>query len=331
MSSFENINNFNQPKSNLFKMLMFSVLAFILLAISIFVPFIGIIGLSLILIPSVRMMLEGRIWESILCSVTGSSVLFFFDIKIPFLFMAILISVSFIYRYCFARNKGPLLTIALSAIVFIGLLIIFTSFITVFQNPDFIPDFFNRYKETIANFPDDPIVQEYMKTMSISREQMQSTITQAGGFLNMIPYLIPSVIIVYIFLSIFISYYWSMVIFRKNGIVLKGIPLFKTWDIPWYLIFGFIFGLILVLIPNFNARFDFSLDAIGANLLIIFGLLYTVMGFAVLWGIFDNFKIAYAWRILIIIAISFFIILLIIIPIIGILDIWINFRKLERH
>ncbi|HAX18307.1 MAG TPA: hypothetical protein DCY00_06910 [Actinobacteria bacterium] len=69
----------------------------------------------------------------------------------------------------------------------------------------------------------------------------------------------------------------------------------------------------------------------GINLLIIFGLIYTVTGFAVLWGIFDNFKMAYLWRILIIIAISFFIVLLIIIPIIGILDIWINFRKLERR
>lgn len=331
MSPFENINDFNQPKSNLFKMLLFSVLAFAVLSISIFIPFIGIIGLALITIPSVRMMLEGRMWESILCSVLGSSVLFVFDIRIPFLFMALLISVSFIFRYCFARNKGPFLTIALSGMVFIGLLIICIAYITVFQDPDFISDFLNRYKEAVASLPEDPVVQGYMKTMAITSEQMELTLTQAGGFLNMVPYLIPSVVILYVFLSTFISYYWSMVIFRKNGIVLRGIPLFKTWDIPWYLVFGFIIGLVLVLIPDFNSGFDFSFDAVGANLLIIFGLLYTVTGFAVLWGIFDNFKVAYLWRILIIIAISFFMVLLIIIPIMGILDIWINFRKLERH
>lgn len=93
----------------------------------------------------------------------------------------------------------------------------------------------------------------------------------------------------------------------------------------------FIAGLILVLIPNFNSGFDFYFDVVGANILIIFGLSYTVIGFAVLWGIFDNLKIAHLWRILIIIAISFSMVLLIIIPIMGILDIWINFRKLERH
>ncbi|HHT79121.1 MAG TPA: DUF2232 domain-containing protein [Actinobacteria bacterium] len=331
MSPFENINNFNQPKSNLFKMLLFSVLAFAVLSISIFIPFIGIIGLALITIPSVRMMLEGRIWESILCSVLGSSVLFVFDIKTPFLFLALLISVSFIFRFCFLRNKGPFLTIALSGMVFIGLLIIYIVYITVFENPDFIPGFLIGYKEAVASLPKDPIVQGYMKTMSITSEQMELVLTQAGSYLNKIPYLIPSMVIFYIFLSAFISYYWSMIIFRKNGIVLRGIPLFKTWDMPWYLIFGFIAGLILVLIPNFNSGFDFYFDVVGANILIIFGLSYTVIGFAVLWGIFDNLKIAHLWRILIIIAISFSMVLLIIIPIMGILDIWINFRKLERH
>lgn len=331
MSPFENINNYNQPKSNFFKMLVFSVMAFLVLAISIFIPFIGIIGLALIGIPSVRLILEGRIWESIICSITGSLVLFFFDLKIPFLFMALLISVSFIYRYCFSNNKGPFANIAFSSIVFIVLLVIYISFISIFQDSGFIQNFLNSYKEVIINLPEDPIVQNYMKTMAITQEQMQATLSQAKGFLNMLPYLMPSVVIFYVFLSTFISYYWSMIIFRKNGIVLRGIPLFKTWDIPWHFIFGFIAGLILVVIPNFDARFDFAFDAVGINLLIVFGLLYTVIGFAVLWGIFDNFKIAYVWRILIIIAISFFIILLIIIPIIGILDIWINFRKLERH
>lgn len=312
-------------------MLLLSALAFVVLAISIFIPFIGIIGLALITIPSVRLMLEGRIWESILCSVAGSSVLFFFDIKIPFLFMALLVSVSFVSRYCFVNNKGPFVTVAFSSIVFIALLVIYIAYISIFQDPDFIRDFLNRYKETIANLPEDPIVQGYMKMMAITGEQMQAALLQAKGFLNMIPYLIPSVIIFYVFLSTFISYYWSMIIFRKNSIVLRGIPLFKTWDIPWYFIFGFIIGLILAVIPNFDARFDFLFDAVGINLLIIFGFSYTVTGFAVLWWIFDKFKIAYVWRILIIIATSFFIILLIIIPIIGILDIWVNFRKLERR
>ena len=331
MLPFENINNFNQPKSNLFEMLLFSVLAFLVLAISIFIPFIGIIGLALITMPSIRMMLEGRVWESILCSIAGSSVLFFFDVKIPFMFMALLIAVSFAFRYCFVKNKGPFQTIALSGTLFIVFLLIYVVCISVFLDPNFISGFLSRYKEAIVNLPEDPIVREYMKTMAITPEQMQSTLSQAEGFLNMIPYLIPSLVIFYVFLSSFISYYWSMVIFRKNGIVLRGIPLFKTWDMQWYFIFGFIIGLILVLIPNFDVRFDFIFDAVGINLLIIFGLIYTVTGFAVLWGIFDNFKMAYLWRILIIIAISFFIVLLIIIPIIGILDIWINFRKLERR
>jgi len=331
MSSFENINNYNQPKSNLIRMIAFSILSFIILLVSILIPFVGIIGLALITIPSLRLMLEGRTWESILCTIVGSSVFFFFDFKTPFFFMAVLIGVSFVFKYCFTRNKDPFLTITFTSLVFIAILVIYIVMVSVIQKHSIISDFLRSYRDIISTFPQDPIVKSYMNTMGISESQMQSVLFQLKGFLDMIPYLSPVMVIFYVFLSNFISYYWSMVIFRKNGLILKGLPVFKTWDIPWQFIFGFIIGLVLVIIPDFNAKFDFAFDAIGINFLIIFGLLYTVIGFAVLWGIFDNFKISNLWRILIVIAISFFMVLLVLIPIMGILDIWINFRKLERH
>jgi uncharacterized protein YybS (DUF2232 family) len=113
--------------------------------------------------------------------------------------------------------------------------------------------------------------------------------------------------------------------------MLKELPLFKTWDIPWYYVIGLIIGLILVIIPDFNKSYDFVFDVVGINLLVVFGILYTIIGFAVLWGIFDRFKMPVSWRVLIIILVSFFSMFLIIIPILGIIDIWLNFRKLERH
>ena len=48
--------------------------------------------------------------------------------------------------------------------------------------------------------------------------------------------------------------------------MLKELPLFKTWDIPWYYVIGLIIGLILVIIPDFNKSYDFVFDVIGINL-----------------------------------------------------------------
>ena len=331
MSPFENINDSNRPRSNLFKMFLYSVMAFGLLAVTGFNPLLGIIGLALIIIPPVRLMLEGRIWESIFCSIAGSGILFFLDAKIPFLFMAFLIIVSFVFRYCHVNNKEPFLIIVFTGTAFIVLLLIFILSITFFLNPDFISGFLNSYRETIANLSEDPLIQTYIKVMAITPEQMQATLKQVSSFLNLVPYLVPGVLVFGIFSASFLGYYWSMIIFRKNGIVLKKLPLFKAWDLPWYFIAGLIVGLLLVLIPHSETGAGFLINIIGINLLIIFGLIYTFMGFAVLFGLFEKFKITLFWRILIILSIIFFMILLIIVPIIGILDAWINFRKLERR
>jgi len=70
---------------------------------------------------------------------------------------------------------------------------------------------------------------------------------------------------------------------------------------------------------------------LGFNLVIIFGALYTVLGISVLWGIFIRFKLALVVRIIITAFLLFFFgIALIVVPLIGLIDIWVNFRKLKR-
>ena len=147
----------------------------------------------------------------------------------------------------------------------------------------------------------------------------------------MLPYLVPGLLLVYVFLGSLINYYWCVSIFKKRGLILKGMPLFKEWDAPWYLISGLIIGFVFVVIPPFNAAYDFAFDAVGINLLIVFGLLYTALGFSVLWSMFDKLHTSTIWRIIIISILSFFLILIIVIPIMGIIDVWANFRKLERR
>jgi len=73
------------------------------------------------------------------------------------------------------------------------------------------------------------------------------------------------------------------------------------------------------------------IDISGYNLIIIFGMLYMVLGISVMWGIFERFKMAFLFRVLIIVFLWFFFgFALIIFPILGIIDIWANFRKLKR-
>ncbi|MCE5330149.1 YybS family protein [bacterium] len=328
---FDNINNINQPRSNLFKLIVLAVLAFIVLIISAFVPFLGILGLSLISVPSIRLMLEGRKWESMICALVGSSLLYFVDWTLPLFFTVFVIGTAFIYLYCFNRNKSPFQIIIINSLWFICLIILYLFIASLTKQENLIVSFINNYRHVIDNFPDDPMIKQYMQLMAISETQFKALYEQSKNIFIMLPYLIPSLLLIYGFFGSLINYYWCVSIFKKRGIILKSIPLFRTWDLPWFYVSGIIIGLIFIIIPHFNPAYDFVFDAVGINFLIVFGLLYTTLGFSVLWGIFDRFNISLIYRVLTIIAISFFLILIIIIPVMGILDVWINFRKLERH
>lgn len=328
---FENINNINQPRSNLLKLILFTVLAYGVLIIVAFIPFIGILGLSLISVPSIKLMLEGRKWESMICALIGSSLLFFIDWTLPVFFTVLVIGTAYIYLYCFNKNKSPFQTIIINSLWFACLIILYVLAVSLARQENMIVSFMNNYRNVINNFPNDPLIKQYMQLMAISDTQFKTLYEQSKNIFIMLPYLVPSLLLMYIFIGSLINYYWCISIFKKSGIILKSIPQFKTWDLPWFYVSGIIIGLIFIIIPHFNPAYDFVFDAMGINCLIIFGLFYTVLGFSVLWGMFDKFNISLMWRVLIILAISFFLILIIIIPVMGVLDVWINFRKLERH
>lgn len=329
--SFDNINNINLPKSNLFKLILFTVLAFTVLILSIFIPFLGILGLALISIPATKLMLEGRIWESIICALIGSLVLAFIDWTLPLFFSILVIGTAIIYLFCFKKNKGPFQIIIFNSILFIALVLIFLLVFSLIKKQNVLISFMDYYKSMINSFPDSPFVKQYMQLMAISETQFKALYEQTKSIFLFLPYLIPSLLLIYVFLGSIINYYWSLSIFKRSEVILKGMPLFQTWDLPWYYVSGVIIGLILIIIPHFNPTYDFAFDVVGINLLIIFGLIYSTLGFSVLWGIFDKFHVPGVWRILIILIISFFSVIIILIPVMGIIDVWANFRKLERH
>ncbi len=329
--SFDNINNINQTRSNLFKLIIFTVLAYIVLVLSFFIPFLGILGLALISIPVIKLMLEGRTWESIISAVIGSLVLIFISWTLVLFFSVLLIGTALIYLLCIRNNKNPFQIIIYNSILFAALFILFALVLSLAQQQNIISSFMGNYSDLINKLPDDPIIKQYLQIVAISETQFKSFFEQSKSMLMLLPYLVPGLMIIYVFLGSLINYYWCLLIFKKSGLVLKSMPVFKTWDSPWYLVSGLITGLIFVVIPQFNPVYDLAFDAVGINLLIIFGLLYTILGFCVLWSMFDKLHMAILWRVLIILAISFFVILIIIIPVIGIVDVWANFRKLERR
>jgi uncharacterized protein YybS (DUF2232 family) len=127
-----------------------------------------------------------------------------------------------------------------------------------------------------------------------------------------------------------INYIASTSILGRYDIKLNVLPKFKEWDISWYWCWGIILAIVLVIIPQMNSRYDVLIDVTGYNLIIIFGSLYLVLGVSTLWSIFERFNLTAFWRYFILFVIILTPGFILVLPVIGLLDIWANLRKLNR-
>jgi len=156
--------------------------------------------------------------------------------------------------------------------------------------------------------------------------------------LKFIPRVLPGILVVSFGMISGLNYVFSVRIFKRYQIELKALAPFIKWDLPWYYVWGIIIGLVLVLVPEMGSAVDGSaltvnavIDIVGYNLIIIFGFLYIALGISVLFGIFTRFKVGIVWRILIFASLWFFFgFALIVFPLLGLIDIWANLRKLKR-
>lgn len=327
--SFDNLNSYNNKKLNLALLILFTFLA---LVFTIFLLPLSFLGLAVLPIPATLLILSGRKRDGIFCAILGSLLLFFFDYVLAVVIITIIIGISFIYKVVIIdKNKGIFFSIGSIFLVFCGAVVLYILIMSIFSRYNFVKEFLEGYNSYIDNLPDDPLIKKYSNLMFVEGAQYNAILKQTQNFLRFIPYLFPGIFGVYFIISSVINYSAGCVVFRKYGINIKPLPAFKDWDIGWYYCWGVIVGLVLVLIPPFNQDMDVLIDVIGFNLLIVFGFVYSVLGASVIWGIFNRFKISVLWRFIIFILFGLSIGFILVLPIMGLLDIWINFRKLDRH
>jgi len=317
----------NIKKLNL--VLLILVTSLILIA-TIFLPFFGFLWLALLPIPTALLLLSGRKRDSAICAVLGTAPLFFLNYMLAITVAASIVAVSFIYKIYIDRDKSTLFAVGNIFLAFLGIAILYILISSVLGGINVVSEFFKSYNGYIDNLQNDIVIKKYGSLIAMDEVQFNSAIKQSQKLLKFIPYLLPGIWIACCVCSSIINYFISSIVFKKQGINIKSSLAFKKWDIRWYYCWGIIIGLTLILIPNFNASLGMLVDVVGYNFLIVFGFLYSVVGVSVIWGIFDRFNVPIMWRIIIFIIFGMFVAFIFILPVIGLIDIWANFRKLDR-
>lgn len=326
--SFDNLENTGTRKANLAILILFTFLA---LMVTYFLPFFGFVTLALLPLPSILLLLLGRQRDSIICAIAGTILLFLFDYALAAVAMLTIIALSFDYKYFFKKDRKVTLGIFSVFMIFIGAAVLYVLIGSLIAGKNIILEISGTYNDYISNMPDDPIVQTYRQLLVSNTVQFDAVLKQTQSFLKYLPKLLPAIFLVFFGATSLINYTAGTSFLRKYGVKLNELPKFSHWDISWYWCWGIILGIILVIIPQMNSGYDILIDAVGYNLIIIFGSIYIVLGASALLGIFERFNLPVFWKyfvLIIVIIIPGFIILL---PVLGLIDVWANLRKLSRR
>jgi uncharacterized protein YybS (DUF2232 family) len=327
--SFDNLNNTKAKKLNL---VILTLITTISLVFIVYMPFFGIIGLALIPMPATLLVIRGRIRDGIICAVISCIILLLLDYILAPIAIILIVAVSFIYRRFIGKNKSKIFIVTSVFSVFCGAVLLYVVLASVVSRINFIGEILKNYNVYVDQIADDRLVLGYADLLSIEQSQLDSIIQQTQDILRFFPYVVPGFLIVSFVMASVINYIASSKMLKKYNVDIEPFLSFKEWDLPWYYCWGAIIGLVLVLIPSTGSNIDLIIDIAGFNLLVVFGLLYLVLGISVLWGIFERFKVSIILRIIILVIVGLFIgFTIFILPFLGLIDIWVNFRKLKRE
>lgn len=326
--SFDNLKNIKIERLNLALLTLFTFLSLVFAA---FIPFFGIIGVAVLPVPATLLVLCGRIRDGTICAVIACIVLILLDYILAPVAAVLIIAVSFIYRNSISKDKSKLFTVSGIFLVFCGAALLYIILVSAIGRINFVSELFSSYNSYIDGMSANQFISGYASLLSVDQSQFDLILKQTQNILRFIPYIAPGILIVSFVIVSVINYVATSAVLRRYNINIKPFLSFNELDLPWYYCWGAILGLVLVLVPPTGQNFDKLVDIIGFNLIIIFGLLYLVLGISVLWGILERFKVPFIWRVSIfIIQGLFFGFAILILPFLGLIDIWVNFRRLKR-
>ncbi len=325
--SFENPDNINKKTANLAVMVIFTVVAGM---VAIFVPFISFAGLAFLPVPTALLFVSKRYRDAAICAIAGLLFVFIINYVIALALLTVIVSICFLYGDVISKKRSISISLAVLFSIFAAALVLFFLMDSAIAGKNTFSVLANGYREYIDLMPEDPVFKNYQGFLLAGGSELDTVIGQTQSFLRFIPKILPGILAVFFSIVSVLNYYFSYLFFRRFDKRIEKLPEFKYWDFPWYWCWGVILGIIFVVVPSFNVRYDMLFDVAGYNLIIIFGSLYLVLGTAALWGLLDRIKVGYKIRIILIIVLFLFFGFFLILPLFGLIDIWANFRKLKR-
>jgi len=152
----------------------------------------------------------------------------------------------------------------------------------------------------------------------------------ADAMVRMMMVLLPGALVIGGVISAFINFMLSKAVVKRLGLYSPYLPPFRRWQLPWYMVWGFIVGLGLWLLGDYLAvRW---LVVAGQNTLYVFLPILFIIGLAVATFFFYRWTWPAFFKVMVLmLAVLYFPIAVMTLIMIGLLDTLFNYRKITGN
>lgn len=293
-----------------------------------YLPFLRVLTNLVWTIPIVIATVRHGLGIGIMSTVVAGFLIFALASPLEALFLVLQFGgLALLYGYAF--NKGLKPGIALLA----GTGVAIVSFLLTFGVSLLISgldqiNFTDQLKETI-----EPTIEMY-RSLGLFDKYGAGGLTEENmrqfllGFINLLIVLFPALIATYGIMAAFLNYIIAQKILCKLGIPVPKLPPFREWQLPWWTVWGFIAGFGLSLAGSYWQLKN--LTTIGSNIIMVYYPVLFVLGLAVIAHFYHHkLQRAFSYRLLFIFFVFFFFrYVSLLIPLIGLFDLVMNYRRL---
>jgi uncharacterized protein YybS (DUF2232 family) len=168
---------------------------------------------------------------------------------------------------------------------------------------------------------------EFYRRIGVAESEISRMETYLSQITEAAKIVLPASLLMVVVTVAGFNYLVARLILGKLGHKLAELKPFSKWRLSWHYGWGYVAGLILASIGQVAAVPLVS--NIGTNVMSVFGMVFLVQGAAVAWYFFDKYKLLPIAKWLIMIFIVLNPTLLQILSWAGVLDAWLDFRKLS--
>lgn len=205
---------------------------------------------------------------------------------------------------------------AVGAFLLVGVIVLLYLSVHFSQTPLFLIESY------VAGVVDDNI--RMYSQLGGSPDQVGLLTDNAHGITRFLVGIFPAMVLVSTAILVWLNILLGKILFQRSGMWYPDFGDLSRWRLPYRYVWSIIVSGGLILLPLGGARI------LGVNILIVILFFYLLQGFSILHFFFNKKRIPIFLR-----AAGYFLIiaqqfLMLLVVVLGIIDVWVDFRKLEK-